>query len=199
MGIGSNTHMYHYIYKILNEDNGKYYIGRRSSKCPPDVDPYMGSGKVLKQAMQKHNNFTKTILYTCETYEELVKLESDIITEDMVSDGMCYNIASGGHGGYTDYAHMKNFKHTQESKDKISKANAGRCRPDVVERNVANGFNKYWSGKKRSEEDRKKKSMAAMITNNNPFREEVVCPHCDKVGQKPNMIRWHFENCKKNS
>lgn len=26
--------------------------------------------------------------------------------------------------------------------------------------------------------------------------ERVKCPHCDKVGIKPNMKRWHFDNCK---
>ena len=24
----------------------------------------------------------------------------------------------------------------------------------------------------------------------------VVCPHCAKIGEKGNMHRWHFENCK---
>jgi hypothetical protein len=27
-------------------------------------------------------------------------------------------------------------------------------------------------------------------------REIVTCPHCDKDGPKPQMIRWHFDNCK---
>jgi len=26
--------------------------------------------------------------------------------------------------------------------------------------------------------------------------EIVKCPHCDKSGIKPNMTRWHFDNCK---
>jgi len=27
-------------------------------------------------------------------------------------------------------------------------------------------------------------------------RETVICPHCDKSGPKPQMIQWHFDNCK---
>jgi len=27
-------------------------------------------------------------------------------------------------------------------------------------------------------------------------KEKVKCPHCDKVGGKPTMIQWHFDNCK---
>jgi hypothetical protein len=26
----------------------------------------------------------------------------------------------------------------------------------------------------------------------------VECPHCGKYGQKQNMVRWHFDNCKDN-
>ena len=26
--------------------------------------------------------------------------------------------------------------------------------------------------------------------------EIVECPHCGKVGNKPNLTRWHFDNCK---
>ena len=25
---------------------------------------------------------------------------------------------------------------------------------------------------------------------------KIKCPHCDKVGDKSNMSRWHFDNCK---
>lgn len=31
---------------------------------------------------------------------------------------------------------------------------------------------------------------------NNPAKEIVTCPHCNKSGSKPNMIRWHFDKCK---
>lgn len=27
-------------------------------------------------------------------------------------------------------------------------------------------------------------------------RTEKVCPHCKKVGKGPNMVRYHFDNCK---
>lgn len=28
---------------------------------------------------------------------------------------------------------------------------------------------------------------------------QVECPHCNKVGSKVVMHRWHFDNCKKNA
>ncbi len=41
-----------------------------------------------------------------------------------------------------------------------------------------------------SEEHKLKQSIAAKN------REVVKCPHCNKLGQKSSMVRWHFDNCK---
>jgi len=27
-------------------------------------------------------------------------------------------------------------------------------------------------------------------------KQKVTCPHCDKIGGKNTMGRWHFDNCK---
>lgn len=45
--------MKHYIYKITNILNGKYYVGKHSSNCI-QKDGYMGSGKHLKNAIKKY-------------------------------------------------------------------------------------------------------------------------------------------------
>lgn len=31
---------------------------------------------------------------------------------------------------------------------------------------------------------------------NHPSKIKVTCPHCNKIGDKPNMMRYHFDNCK---
>jgi hypothetical protein len=30
-----------------------------------------------------------------------------------------------------------------------------------------------------------------------PKEKSTICPYCHKIGDKANMIRWHFEKCKK--
>ena len=40
-----------------------------------------------------------------------------------------------------------------------------------------------------------KNSMKAK-TNVRILREIIICPHCNKVGGRGGMKRWHFDNCK---
>jgi len=92
--------MYYTIYKTTNQLNGKTYIGYHSTK---DLnDSYLGSGKILKQAIKKHgiDNFTKEILYIFPTREEALQKEAEIVDEAFVRDDNTYNMKVGGEGGF---------------------------------------------------------------------------------------------------
>lgn len=87
-----------YIYKIINRQNGRWYIGKTNGRDPN----YMGSGKLLKQAYAKYGkeNFEKIILETCSTEQELNLREQHWITASgALSDPLSYNLAEGGSGG----------------------------------------------------------------------------------------------------
>ncbi|MFN9113277.1 MAG: hypothetical protein ACK5XN_24675, partial [Bacteroidota bacterium] len=62
------------IYKTTNLINGKVYIG----KDKHNNNHYLGSGKVLKQAIEKYGreNFIKEIIEEC--YDEKIWLEREI-------------------------------------------------------------------------------------------------------------------------
>lgn len=32
--------------------------------------------------------------------------------------------------------------------------------------------------------------------SDHPTKQKVSCPHCNKVGSRPQMLQWHFDNCK---
>jgi len=88
--------MHYTIYKITNQINGKYYIGRHATK---DVnDSYMGSGIGIKNAIAKYGveNFTKEIIATADNTDALWDLELKIVNEDVVKDTMSYNMSYGG-------------------------------------------------------------------------------------------------------
>lgn len=192
--------MKHYCYKIINKLNQHYYIGRRSYAGEMiEEDTYFGSGKRLKDAIKKYGieNFEKIILEEFNDLEALIEAEKALITEKEVKDPNCYNIACGGHGGYTFYEN-RIYTHTEERKNKISIANKGRKRPDVSER-FKNGLNQYWKGKTRSNEDRAKKSAAAkqnILLGKHAGTIMLTCPHCGKTTNTGNAKRWHFDNCK---
>lgn len=68
--------MYGYVYLTENLINGKVYIGQhKSSKYK---DHYIGSGKQLKQAIQKYGkiNFVTTIIEWCDSSEALNQREA---------------------------------------------------------------------------------------------------------------------------
>ena len=89
------------IYKITNKINGKVYIGKHQTT---DInDGYMGSGKILKYAIEKYGleNFTKEILYSFLTVFEMNTKEKELVTEDFCLRKDTYNLCIGGHGGFS--------------------------------------------------------------------------------------------------
>lgn len=77
---------------------------------------------------------------------------------------------------------MTGFKHTPSARKKMSEAKKGK---------VGNRL-----GQSPSEETRNKISEALKGHVLPHLNEQVVCPHCGKVGNKVPMARWHFDNCK---
>ena len=91
---------YYYIYKITNKINGKIYIGKRTSNKKPEEDNYLGSGKIIKWAVEKYGkeNFTKEILEVC-TKNNLSQREIYYINLYNCRDiKIGYNIIQGGYG-----------------------------------------------------------------------------------------------------
>jgi hypothetical protein len=88
--------MRYIIYKITNQANGKYYIGRHATK---DVnDSYMGSGIGITNAIAKYGkeNFIKEIIAEADSADALWDLEAEIVNEDIVKDPLSYNNTYGG-------------------------------------------------------------------------------------------------------
>jgi dissimilatory sulfite reductase (desulfoviridin) alpha/beta subunit len=84
--------MYYTVYKTTNQVNGKFYIG--THKTVDLNDDYIGSGKYLKYAIEKHGieNFKKEILFVFDNPEEMFAKETEIVTEDFLAEENTYNI-----------------------------------------------------------------------------------------------------------
>lgn len=88
--------LYHYLYKVINKVNGKYYIGVHNTKNINDG--YAGSGTLLKKAFQKYGEiaFDRVILMYYDSKELASQAEANFITAEMLASDDCYNIQPGG-------------------------------------------------------------------------------------------------------
>lgn len=91
----------HYIYKTTCNVTGKWYVGMHSTSN--ENDGYMGSGIRLRRSIRKYgkDNHTKEILEYCNSREELVLREIEIVNFELISEDLCTNLREGGTGGFT--------------------------------------------------------------------------------------------------
>lgn len=93
---------FHIIYKTTNIVNGKIYIGKHTTD--KIEDGYLGSGVILKQAIDKHGraNFKREVLHKFENESDAYAMEAKLVDSNAVENPNCYNIKVGGEGGLTD-------------------------------------------------------------------------------------------------
>lgn len=94
--------MIHYVYKITNLINNRYYIGKHSSR-DFKTDNYFGSGKVIKLAIEKYGkqNFKREILFQFNEQSLAFIKQKQVLSQQVLSDPLCYNISTGGHGSFS--------------------------------------------------------------------------------------------------
>lgn len=92
------------VYKTTNRLDGSFYIGKH--KTDHINDNYLGSGILLNRAIKKYGkqNFSREILKIFHTEEDAFNYERTIVTEELTSDPLCYNLSTGGMGGRKHHA-----------------------------------------------------------------------------------------------
>ena len=116
---------FHYIYRITNKLNGKFYIGMHSTDNMDDG--YFGSGKRLGYSVVKHGkeNHEMEILEHYFSREELAAREKELVNKELLQNETCMNISLGGEGG-GNWAnavfdvHARNAKCREKFKQKLS-------------------------------------------------------------------------------
>lgn len=118
--------MYGYIYLTTNLINGRKYIGQKKSSYFKGTE-YLGSGKILKQAIEKYgwNSFRVELVEECNSKEELDEKERYWIKEyGAVDSPEFYNIAFGGQSR----AHRPSLEERQRISE-IAKSRVGEQNP----------------------------------------------------------------------
>lgn len=212
---------------------------------------YVGIGNQEKRAYSKSSRGKFWMDYTSKYEYEVEITHRDVIWEEAcciekylicfygrrdLNLGTLVNVTDGGDGlinageltrkkmslakiGKTTW--NKGVSHSQETKDKISKANKGRKLPSMSEEaktkiSEGNKGKTPWNKNKKvphREETKAKISIAnkgkllgKQLSESHKQKikeskiglvaQKVTCPYCQKIGITRNMKRWHFDNCK---
>lgn len=101
--------MYYLIYKTTCLVNNRIYIGRHETE--DFYDNYLGSGSLLKRDIKLfgRDKFTKEILFICESREEMIQKENEIVDDLFVARFDTYNVKAEKSGNIGQYKGLKYF------------------------------------------------------------------------------------------
>jgi hypothetical protein len=193
----------YFVYETINLINGKKYRGIH--KTSNIEDGYLGSGTVFVLAVIKYGkkNFTRKILEFCDSYDDLIEKEKLYVDENWVKSQLTYNLKTGGQsaGILSDESKSKiseTLKRKYESGEIVSVCwNKGISHTDEVKSKISETLKEKY----RNEDHPSKGKPLSASWGNIPWNkgiklEKFKCPHCNKLCDKYNGKRWHFDNCK---
>lgn len=180
-----------YIYEIKNNQNNTVYIGKTNNPKRRWQRHKTNSENIpLKRAIKKYGieNFTFSILYEFNLEASCHSKEKEIITELREKENKLYNVADGGDGIYSGKNHYLYGKHhTNESKQKMSKAHKGKKLSDEHKSKIRNSLigkthsnktknkiSKSKTGKKLTEEHKKKIGQSSMGRHHNEKTKKIL-------------------------
>jgi hypothetical protein len=145
--------MRHITYITINLLNSHYYIGKHSTDNIEDG--YLGSGKILLQAVKKYgrDNFARIILGEYDSSEDALAAEALLVNETVVSDSNSYNCKVGGLGLH-ELRYWAGKKMSDSHRLKLSIAHSGKTLTDSHKALIAEGMRKSANRKSVSQYDK---------------------------------------------
>ena len=95
-----------------------------------------------------------------------------------------FNFTEGGDG-------VSGFRHSEETREKISKAKKGKPRPEETRKKISENNARYWEGKTHSEETRKKMSEAHKGENNPMYGKTLPEETRKKMSEAKNTTGFY--------
>ena len=126
--VWETSYMYYTVYKITNLVNNKEYIGYHQTNNLEDG--YMGSGKLIKKAIEKYGieNFKKEYIDIFDNRESAEALESLLVNKEYTLREDTYNLSLGGNVcilvGKNNPFYGK--KHSKETIEKFRESQIGK-------------------------------------------------------------------------
>jgi len=165
------------VYLTTNKVNGKKYIGYDGKN---DAS-YLGSGKILKMAIEKYgaHNFTKDILAEFENESDALSYEKEMINKhNAVNSNYYYNIQEGGKGGW---AHIN----TKGENNPMY----GKSLLDVMIKKygIEEGVSKYEESRKKSSDSYRGKKIRSKTEDERLFLSEKRKTYYENLTEEKRM------------
>lgn len=172
----SNPKKYYLVYQTTNIINNYIYIGVHSTNNLDDG--YLGSGTLLKKAIIEFSkeNFKREILYFCNSKQEMLDKEKEIVNSDFLKRKDVYNSIIGG-------GKFNIINCTDEIRQKIKSSRFGVKMPPRSELHKQK-LSLVNTGKKRSSESKNKQRQTIKLTT----------PIKLKIKYKFNKIKRYLKN-----
>lgn len=137
----------------------------------------MGSGRLIQKAIKKHGkeNFTKKIIWVCETEEEMIEKEKELV----VLNENTYNMAPGGIGGNGKLLNRSGFLHSPETKEKM--------RLRAIGRSVGDKNGNWKRNFPQSSRDKMSESQSLLWEITYPNKEIKIVKNLKKFCQENNL------------
>lgn len=198
--------------KVKAKTNPLYFnLGYASkntfNKCGYGTYKHHITGKIVRLKTNNPLVLNKTYIGATTGYKQTTE------TKNKISKA-----SSGKNNGFY------NRKHTKETKNKISKSNSGLVRSKEFKENVSKRFKNVPKSEEHKRKigrsglimlkhpitnhsvrvNKTEKAIYESMGYLNPYTisiknaPNIKCPYCEKTSKsKSNMVRWHFDNCKR--
>lgn len=142
-----------FVYQWVDSKHNKFYIGVHRGSL---TDGYISSSKILNQEYKlRPHDFTRQVIATSDSYEEMLALETSLLTEANARVNPLYYNMHNGDGKFY------NKKQTMAAKKKIRASKLGILNPN------------HKSNKTVSPETREKMRLARLARFTGPLSEET--------------------------
>lgn len=204
-----------YLYRKTHNKTGLMYLGYTKT----DPFKYKGSGLYWKRHIKLYgNDVTTEILYESDDIDDISEIGKhyskiwDVVNSTQYAN-LCEEDGNKLYGNANP--NFRGHPHTTETKIKISENSArthsgkyGVMHPSYghqPQKNWQRDLEKAWNSTRGKpswnsgvqigpmSDDHKEKISQAL---SGVKKELLSCPYCGKVGGKPALVRWHFDNCK---
>lgn len=169
---------YHFVYKTTNLLNNKIYVGQHLQQETSAFDGYIGSGKLLKQAVKKNGkeNFIREVIEFCTSAtineREIYWINALSATNAVIG----YNLSVGGTG-----FNRIGFITSESTKEKLRKIRLGKV-----------PWNK---GIPRTKEEKEKMSLSHIgkkLSNDTKNKMSIIHNEIKKLGDLNHNCKYNY-------